>query len=365
MALISRLAMARGRYLHLHQVHYPSIPAGAWRIGDGMTVTTTLPRLGFLGVGWIGRHRMEALARDGLAQVAAVADPHEGALEAAAEVAPEAARTESLEGLLEHELDGIVIATPTALHADQAVAALERGLAVFCQKPLARDAEETRRVLGAAREADRLLAVDLSYRHVEALRAARTIVDQGEIGLIHSIDLVFHNAYGPDKPWFTRPRLSGGGCLIDLGTHLVDLALWLTGAGEYEVETARMLSLQGHEVEDQATAELALGDDEVRARLACSWFQSTGGECAFECTAWGSDGAVSVRNLGGSSHDFRTELWRGTSSEPLVEPPEPWSGQAVGAWARQLTDSRHYDPAANELELLAEVIDDVYAKAGR
>jgi predicted dehydrogenase len=329
-----------------------------------MTVTT-LPRLGFLGVGWIGRHRMEALAHAGLAQVAAVADPQREALEAAAGVAPEAALADSLDGLLEHELDGLVIATPSALHADQAVAALERGLAVFCQKPLARDAEETRRVLRTAREADRLLAVDLSYRHVEALRAARTIVDQGEIGLIHSIDLAFHNAYGPDKPWFTKPELSGGGCLIDLGTHLVDLALWLTSATDYEVETARTLSLQGHEVEDQARAELALGDEEVRARLACSWFQSAGGECAFECTAWGTDGAVSVRNVGGSFYDFRTELWHGTSIEPLIEPPDSWGGRAIGAWARQLTADGGYDPAVDELELLAAVLDDVYAEAGR
>ncbi|MGN6201867.1 MAG: Gfo/Idh/MocA family protein, partial [Solirubrobacterales bacterium] len=98
---------------------------------------------------------MEALARDGLAQVTAVADPTAEALEAAAEAAPSAVRMGSLEELLEHDLDGIVIATPSALHADQAVAALERGLAVFCQKPLARDAAETRRVLEAARAADR------------------------------------------------------------------------------------------------------------------------------------------------------------------------------------------------------------------
>jgi predicted dehydrogenase len=330
-----------------------------------MTVTATLPRLGFLGVGWIGRHRMQALARDGLAQVAAVADPHEEALAATVEVAPQAARAESLEELLEHELDGIVIATPSALHAEQATAALEHGLAVFCQKPLARDAEEARRVLRAAREADRLLAVDLSYRHVEALRAARTLTAAGGIGRLHSLDLVFHNAYGPDKPWFTQPELSGGGCLIDLGTHLLDLALWLTGATEYEVESARALSLHGHEVEDRATAELTLGG-EVGARLACSWFQPAGGECAFECTAWGNEGAVSVRNVGGSFYDFRAELWRGTSAELMVEPgDEDWGGHAIGAWAQQLADGCRYDPAADELELLAEAIDDVYGKAAR
>jgi predicted dehydrogenase len=323
---------------------------------------TTLPRLGFLGVGWIGRHRMRALSEEGLAEVAAVADPQAEALAEATEDAPAAERAESLEELLERDLDGVVIATPSALHTEQAIAALERGLAVFCQKPLARDAGETRRVLAAARAADRLLDVDLSYRHVEALRVARKAIGTGEIGRLHSLDLAFHNAYGPDKPWFTDPELAGGGCLIDLGTHLVDLALWLTGAAEVAVETARTLSLHGHEVEDQASAELALG--EVRARLACSWFQPAGGECAFECTAWGSEGAVSARNVGGSFYDFRAELWRGTSSETLVEPPDAWGGRAIAAWAERLAADPSYDPAAEELELLAQTIDDVYAEAG-
>jgi predicted dehydrogenase len=328
-----------------------------------MTVAT-LPRLGFLGVGWIGRHRMQALREAGLATVAAVADPQEEALRGAAEAAPDAGRAESLEELLEHELDGVVIATPSALHAEQAVAALERGLPVFCQKPLARDAAETRRVLDAAREADRLLGVDLSYRHVEALRAAQRVLAGSGIGRLHSLDLVFHNAYGPGKPWFTDPELAGGGCLIDLGTHLLDLALWLTGAERFSVETARTLSLHGHAVEDQASAELTLGD-EVRARLACSWFQPAGGECAFECTAWGSEGAVSVRNVGGSFYDFRAELWRGTSAEALAEPPDAWGGRAIAAWATRLAADRRYDPAADELELLARAIDAIYAEAGR
>jgi predicted dehydrogenase len=323
----------------------------------------TLPRLGFLGVGWIGRNRMEALAREGLGRVAAVADPQAEALAAAAEVAPEATRAGSLEELLEQELDGIVIATPSALHADQAVAALERGRAVFCQKPLARDAEETRRVLDAARAADRLLAADLSYRHVKALRAAREQVTSGAIGQPHAIDLVFHNAYGPGKPWFTDPELAGGGCLIDLGTHLVDLALWLTESKGPRVETARILALRGHEVEDHASAELSLGD--ARVRLACSWFASAGRDCVFECTAWGSEGSVSVRNVGGSFYDFRAELWRGTGCETLVEPPDEWGGRAIAAWAERLRGDRRYDPAAEELEPVAETIDVIYARAGR
>jgi predicted dehydrogenase len=129
------------------------------------------------------------------------------------------------------------------------------------------------------------------------------------------------------------------------------------------VETARTLSLHGHAVEDHATAELELG--EVRARVACSWFSSAGRDCVFECTVWGSEGAVSVRNVGGSFYDFRAELWRGTSSETLVEPPDEWGGRAIAGWAERLRGYRSYDPASDELAAVAAAIDTIYALAGR
>src|SRR3954453_16326855 len=134
---------------------------------------STLPRLGFLGVGWIGRHRMEAIARSGAAQVAAIADPATELANKAKEIAPEAEVLGTLDDLLRADLDGIVIATPSALHAEQSIAALEQGLAGFCQKPLAATAAETRRVVDAAREADRLLGVDLSYRYIKGVDRLR------------------------------------------------------------------------------------------------------------------------------------------------------------------------------------------------
>src|SRR3954464_564123 len=108
--------------------------------------TLAKPRLGFLGVGWIGRHRMQAIAQTGIADVVAIADTTTDALDAAHQSAPRAQLCGSLRELLESGIDGLVIATPSALHAEQSIAALEQGVAVFCQKPLARTAEETRRV---------------------------------------------------------------------------------------------------------------------------------------------------------------------------------------------------------------------------
>ena len=324
------------------------------------------PRLGFLGVGWIGRSRMESLAGTGVADVAAVADLDDALRAAAAAVAPGAEATASLDELLELELDGIVIATPSALHAGQSIAALDRGLAVFCQKPLGRTEQETRRVVDAARAADRLLAVDLSYRHAEAVRAVREAA--GTIGRVYAADLTFHNAYGPDKPWFQQRELAGGGCVVDLGTHLLDLALWLTGSMSADVRSAALrragapLVAGTSDVEDYAVAHLTL-DAGVEARLACSWFLPAGRECVIECVLYGTDGALAVRNVDGSFYDFRAERYDGTRTEVLVEPPDDWGGRALTAWARQLAEAPGFDPACEELVGLAGAIDGIYEAA--
>src|SRR2546421_9188603 len=96
------------------------------------------PRLGFLGAGWIGKMRMRALAASEMADIVAIADPAEQATTEAAAIAPAAATSVNLEQLLAYGLDGVVIATPSAQHANQAIAALNAGVAVFCQKPVGR-----------------------------------------------------------------------------------------------------------------------------------------------------------------------------------------------------------------------------------
>jgi predicted dehydrogenase len=303
-------------------------------------LTATRPRLGFAGLGWIGRSRLEALVASGAAEVAAVADP----------ALPEALST--FDELLDSDPEGILIATPSALHAEQAVAALERGIPVFCQKPLGRTAAETKVVVEAARRADLLLAVDLSYRHAEAFRVARDLVRSGDLGEIVAADLVFHNAYGPDKAWFYDPELAGGGCVIDLGVHLVDLAVWTLDLEPVEV-TSR---LRGRPVEQLATVEL----DHVR--LACSWNLHAGQDAVIEASFYGTEGAVSVRNVDGSFYDFRCERLRGTSRELLVEPPDAWPGRAAVDWARRLAAGDRFDPAADEHVRVAAILDRIYGR---
>jgi predicted dehydrogenase len=330
-----------------------------------VSAVATRPRLGFLGVGWIGRDRLRALAESRVAEVVVLADPSEECRREAAALAPSAEAAATMEELLAADLDGIVIATPSALHAEQATIALEAGLAVFCQKPLGRDVAETGAVVDAARSADRLLGVDLSYRFTEAALAVREQVRSGAIGDVHAVDLVFHNAYGPDKPWFLDPALSGGGCVIDLGIHLVDLLLWTLDFPDVaDVRShlwRRGRPLAAGEAEDLCLAEVVLGSGSV-ARIACSWFSHEGRDAVIEATFRGRDGSAAMANVGGSFYDFRAELRRGTATQVLAQGPDAWGGRAAVDWARRLAAGTGFDEGARRLVDVAAVLDRIYGR---
>lgn len=324
------------------------------------------PRIGFLGVGWIGRHRMEAMIAEGGVEAAAVADVDENCAAAAKALSPQAVVCRNLDQLLEQDLDGVVIATPSALHAEQSIQALESSVAVFCQKPLGRNAVETRTVVETARRHDRLLGVDLSYRRTAAVEAVQREIRKGSLGTIYAVDLVFHNAYGPDKPWFYDPALSGGGCLMDLGVHLADLALWLLD--EEVVSVEGRLFEQGRPVkdsqraEDHAVAAIGLASGAV-VRLACSWRAHAGRDAVIEATFYGSRGGARINNRDGSFYDLEAHLYQGTSSSILVEPPDDWGGRTAVNWSAQLARSPVYDPAVESVVRLAGLLDRIYAAA--
>jgi len=325
------------------------------------------PRVGFLGVGWIGRHRMEAILATGAVEVGGIADASAEMAAAAATLAPGARLVSTLDELLALGLDAVVIATPSALHAAQSVRALERGAAVFCQKPLGRTAAEARAAVDAARAADRLLCVDLSYRFTEGMRRIREIVRAGGLGRVYAVDLVFHNAYGPDKPWFYDPALAGGGCVMDLGVHLVDLALWTLDWPEVAGVSARLLA--GGEplgrrvdaVEDYGLATLDLATGTV-VQLGCSWRLQAGRDAIISAAFYGTEGGARLANVGGSFYDFKAERYRGTARETLSGPPDAWGGRAAADFATRLAAGERFDAAAEQLVAVARVLDRIYGR---
>jgi predicted dehydrogenase len=326
------------------------------------------PRLGFLGLGWIGRNRMEAITRSGLVEVAAVSDISSDMARNAAEAIPGADVVESFEALLTVDLDGLVIATPSALHSEQAIRALESGLAVFCQKPLGRNADETAQVIEAARRNDVLLGVDLSYRQIACIRELHELCRDGELGEIYTVDLFFHNAYGPDKAWFYDQKLSGGGCVIDLGIHLVDLALWNLGFPRVIEVTSHLFSggqparKSWGKVEDFAVATLSL-DTGATVRLACSWKLPAGCDAIISGSFFGTRGGAAFHNVNGSFYDFAGERFHGTRREGLNSVEKPWGGLAAVRWAEQLAKGERFDPEILQLRNVAQALDAIYDSA--
>jgi predicted dehydrogenase len=199
------------------------------------------------------------------------------------------------------------------------------------------------------------------------MRRIRETVRSGELGRVYAVDLVFHNAYGPDKPWFYNPALSGGGCVMDLGVHLVDLALWTLDFPEVSGVSAKLyvggepLGPRLTRVEDYALATLELEPGTV-VQLACSWRLHAGCDAMISASFYGTDGGARLSNVNGSFYDFTAERYRGTARETLATPPDAWGGRAAADWAARLASGERFDPAAERLVDLARVLDQIYGR---
>jgi len=332
------------------------------------TVLHRRPRLGFAGVGWIGLKRLQAVAAADNADIVCITDSSSDCAARALQALQGMARAAaSFDEMLDEDLDGVVIATPSGLHAHQTIAALQRGHAVFCQKPLARTAPETAQAIATARTQDRLLAVDFCYRTVAGVPQLVQLAREGAIGEIFAADLVFHNAYGPDKPWFYDLAQSGGGCVMDLGIHLIDLLLLvLDYAPPAAVRSSlysggRLLPKPTGELEDHALAEVEFVSG-ATARLACSWRLSAGQDAVIEASFYGTRGSLLLRNVGGSFYEFTVEHCEGTRKRTLAAGPDEWGGRAVNTWARQLAVAPGFDGGALRLQNVSDVIDAIYGR---
>ena len=261
-----------------------------------------------------------------------------------------------------------MIATPNCFHAEQSIAALQRGIAVFCQKPLGRNASETRRIVDAARAADRLLGVDLSYRAIPAMQAIKALVENGELGNVFAVDAKFHNGYGPDKAWFRDYSLSGGGCVLDLGSHLIDLALRPLGFPKVrQVQSSLFVNgelKRAEEVEDYGVATIET-DGDVVINLSCCWNMHIGRDADIEVAFYGTRGGAKLRNIGGSFYDFVGERFIGTQTKMISSPQDAkweWGGLATVEWVKQLGVDGSFDADAEDFVGVAQVIDSIYGR---
>jgi len=192
--------------------------------------------------------------------------------------------TRWLELVGDPEVDLVDVATPNDLHAGPAIAALEAGKHVICEKPLARDLAEARRMREAAERAAGRSFVWFNYRRCPAVAFAHRLVREGRIGRVYHVRATYLQDWGgPDTPllWRFRRARAGSGAHGDLNAHIVDLARFLTGEEVVEVAGAAAATFVERR-RDPETGEL--GTSDVDDALAFVARLEGGGLATFEAS---------------------------------------------------------------------------------
>ena len=217
------------------------------------------------------------------------------------------------------DLHAVSVALPNWLHAPVTIAAFEAGLHVLCEKPMAMNADEARRMLAVAAKADRTLMINFSYRFNDQSQALKRVIDEGFLGEVYFGRTVWHRRRGLPKfgGWFGIKQQSGGGPIIDLGVHRLDLAMWLMGnprpvsvsGAAYNVIGARLAVEQNKtfDVEDLGCALIRF-DNGATLILEASWAGLSEKREDMVTQLYGTRGGIIQRNVG-EGYEFEACLF--------------------------------------------------------
>ncbi len=284
-------------------------------------------RVGIVGLGWAGQTHLKAYLQLPQVQVLALAGLEEDRLAAlgAEHDVPHLYR-EWGDLLARDDLDVVSVCTPNHLHAPVAIAALEGGRHVLCEKPLARTAAEGEAIVEAAVAARRVLQVAFNHRARDDVQVLRRYIESGGLGRIYHVKANWLRRSGIPTlgSWFTSREMAGGGPLIDIGVHILDIALHLLdepdpltvsaatyaelgtrGRGNRDERFSRSRSgpktgsTRDFEVEDLATAFIRLAGGATMI-LETGWAVYGGYGDDFDITLYGTEGgaAITVKGYG-------------------------------------------------------------------
>ncbi|WP_370455887.1 Gfo/Idh/MocA family protein [Pseudarthrobacter sp. B4EP4b] len=275
-------------------------------------------RVGVVGIGWAGQQHLKAYeALDGVSIVSLAGMEQELRDSLQAEYSIPNAFADWKDMLDHGGLDAISVAVPTFLHAPIAVAALERGIHVLSEKPIARNAAEGQAMVDAARKAGRVLDVAFNHRRRGDIQALKGVIDAGGLGRPYYAKASWLRRSGIPTlgSWFTNPELAGGGPLADIGVHALDYALHLLGepkvvavsaATHSELgpqgrgggkEYSALASAHAFEVEDFASAFLRL-EGGGTLLIEASWATYRETDDLLDFTIYGTDGGAELKVQG-------------------------------------------------------------------
>ncbi len=335
-----------------------------------------LLRVGVIGLG-MGRNHVAGYQAHPGCQVVAVADLKPLLLKEMADKYGVEKRYNSGEEMLAQEkLDVVSIATPNHIHKALTLQALEAGCHVLCEKPMALNAAEGREMVTAARKAGKRLMIDFSYRFTEQSMALKAQVDAGILGDVYFGRTVWHRRRGLPGfgGWFGQKALSGGGPLIDLGVHRLDLALWLMGYPKpvwvlgsiYNPIGSSLAAKQNKafDVEDLAVGLIKF-DNGATLEVEASWAANIKESELMETRLLGTKAGLVQRNLE-ETYKFEAELYlekEGAHFDMKLHPPFPPAPTAMYHFAESiLTGKPHIADGAEGL-LVMEILDALYRSA--
>ena len=213
-------------------------------------MAATSLRAGVIGCGAIGTQGHIPALIDADVEIVGVCDPAPGRAAAVAGQFGVANAFEHHEELLAlPDLDLILIGVPNVFHAPIAIAALESGHHVLCEKPMAVSSAEGEAMIAAAKQAGKLLSVNQHMRFHPTAQAMRDAVADGSLGEIYFTDVRWMRSAGIPGygSWFTRRELAGAGALFDIGVHMLDLGLFVLGFPKVERVSARVTGFLGEQ----------------------------------------------------------------------------------------------------------------------
>ncbi|MEJ2203725.1 MAG: Gfo/Idh/MocA family oxidoreductase [Gemmatimonadota bacterium] len=272
------------------------------------------PRVAVIGTGAISQIvHVPILAEREDVDLAVLADADEAKARTVAERfdVPEVLDPES--ALRREDLDAVVLCTPAYAHEQLAVAALEAGMALFVERPIALDGDGAERIVAAARESGAPLVVGLPHRFRPEVVALRSFVAGGELGDPYAVRGSWLTRKVPaGRPSWRHDPTRGGGAMMDLGVSALDLCLWLVGYPEITRVTAVMHRSE-FEVEDAATLMMESAAGVVFTLEVSSRYYA--GEDRYFARVMGADGSGSLPPL---------EIYRKLGGRPLdVTPRQP------------------------------------------
>ena len=226
-------------------------------------------RYGFIGAGGIAGEHLTHLADRRDVEIVALADPNDQMMARhAAKFGVKQTFSDWKEMLAKVQLDAVSICTPNKLHAECAIGAMEAGCAVLCEKPLAGSAEEGEQMIAAAERLGRKLVIGFQYRFNSRTQFLKSAADGGQFGRILYARVQALRRRGiPNWGVFGRKELQGGGPLIDIGVHVLEMCHYTLGSPTPVSASADMFTYIGNKPSDtRSVAVERLGLQDVQRR---------------------------------------------------------------------------------------------------